>query len=491
MSDKNPPEAPNLVATGIEGLDDVLRGGLARNRLYLIEGTPGSGKTTLAIQFLLEGLARGERCMLVTLSETVEELHASADSHGWTHDGLDVLEIIASEDSLISETRSTMYHPSEVELGETTKKVLAEAARIKPSRLVLDSLSEIRLLAESPLRYRRQILALKQYFSRQQVTVFFIDDRTSEQRDMHLHSLAHGVISLERETSEYGTVRRRLAISKLRGRSFREGYHDFVIRHGGLDVYPRLVAAEHRSTYVSALVESGLAPLDVLLGGGLGKGSSTLIIGPAGTGKSSLATQYVMAAAARGEHSSMFLFDESLSTFHQRSEGLRFGVGSAIEQGKIDARQLDPAEVTPGEFAHVVRRAVDEHGTSIVVIDSLNGYLNSMPNERFLLLHLHELFAYLSQRGVTTLMLMAQHGLVGADIQSPLEASYLADTVLLLRYFESVGEVRKAISVIKKRVGRHERTIRELVVDNGITIGPPIREFQGVLTGVPSLVRRE
>ena len=491
MTDNNEPKSPALVASGIEGLDDVLRGGLVTNRLYLLEGTPGSGKTTLALQFLLEGIARGERCMFITLSETAVELRASAESHGWSLDGIELLEIIATENNLMVDARSTMYHPSEVELGETIKKVLAEAERLKPDRLVLDSLSEVRLLSENTLRYRRQILALKQYFSRREVTVFFIDDRTSEQRDMHLHSLAHGVISLERETSEYGTVRRRLYISKLRGRSFREGYHDFIIRHGGLDVFPRLVAAEHRVSRSNALIASGLAPLDALLCGGLGQGSSTLIMGPAGTGKSSLATQYVMAAAARGEHSSMFLFDESFATFRQRSSGLGFDVDALIEIGKVDVRQLDPAELSPGEFAHLVRRTVDKHGTAIIVIDSLNGYLNSMPNERFLILHLHELLAYLGQRGVTTLLLMAQHGLVGAETQSPLEASYLADTVLLLRYFESLGEVRKAISVIKKRVGRHERTIRELVFDDGITIGPPIRDFQGVLTGLPSIVRRE
>jgi circadian clock protein KaiC len=377
-----------------------------------------------------------------------------------------------------------MYHPSEGELGETTKAVLAEATRIKPARLVVDSLSEVRLLAEHPLRYRRQILALKQFFSRQQTTVLFIDDRTSEEKDMHLHSLAHGVISLEREASEYGTVRRRVQVSKLRGRSYREGFHDFVIRRGGLDVFPRLVAAEHRAALARETIESGLAPLDALLGGGLARGSSTLILGPAGTGKSSVATQYVVAAAARGEHSCIFLFDESLATFRARSAGLGMNVDALIDSGLLIVRQLDPAELSPGEFAHSVGRAIDDNDTRIVVIDSLNGYLNAMPNERFLVLHLHELLAYLGQRGVTTLLLMAQHGLVGAP-DSPIEASYLADTVLLLRYFEATGEVRKAISVIKKRTGTHERTIREMTIDGGIAIGEPIRNFQGVLTGTP------
>jgi circadian clock protein KaiC len=488
MNEKAPQSSLPLVATGIEGLDDVLRGGLVPNRLYLVEGTPGSGKTTLALQFLLHGLANGERCMLVTLSETGDELRATAESHGWNIDGIELLEIIASEDSLTPDARFTMYHPSE---GETTKSVLAESARLKPDRLVVDSLSEFRLLAENSLRYRRQILALKQFFGRQNTTVIFVDDRTSELKDMNLHSLAHGVISLERETSEYGTVRRRLSISKMRGRAFREGFHDFTIRTGGLDIFPRLVASEHRIDYERGMVASGLAPLDALLGGGLTKASSTLIIGPAGTGKSTIATQYAVAAAARGEHTSIFLFDESLTTFRERSEGLGFPVNELLDRGQILARQLDPAELSPGEFAHLVRRTADEQKSTLVAIDSLNGYLNAMPNERFLVLHLHELLAYLSQRGVTTLLLMAQHGLVGADPQSPVEASYLADIVMLLRYFESFGEVRKAISVIKKRIGTHERTIRELKYDGGFTIGEPIRDFHGVLSGHPTLVRKD
>jgi len=425
----------------------------------------------------------------VTLSETKEELLAAAASHGWSLDGIDVLELIASEASLTPDARLTMYHPSEVELGETTKSVLEEAARLKPARLVLDSLSEFRLLAESSLRYRRQILALKHFFARHKTTVLFVDDRTGERSDMALHSLAHGVISLERETSEYGTVRRRMFISKMRGRAFREGFHDFVIRTGGVEIFPRLVASEHWVPYKRGTAPSDLAPLDALLGGGITKGSSTLIIGPAGTGKSSLATQYVVAAAARGEHSNIFLFDESLVTFRERSAGLGLDVDSLLERQAINVRQLDPAELSPGEFAHAVRKSVDEHETSIVVIDSLNGYMNSMPNERFLALHLHELLAYLSQRGVTSIMIMAQHGLVGEHMENPIEASYLADNVLLLRYFESIGEVRKAISVIKKRIGRHERTIRELTFDDGISIGPPVKEFQGVLTGIPTLVK--
>lgn len=472
------------IQTGIGGLDMVLNGGLIPNRLYLVEGEPGSGKTTLALQFLLEGMRRGEACLFVTLSESKSELQTSAESHGWNLDGIHILEIMASENSLAPDTRYTMYHPSEVELGETIKTVLTEAERIKPTRLVFDSLSELRLLAENPLRYRRQILAFKQYFSRRQSTVLLIDDKTSAERDMHLHSLAHGVISLDRLTVEYGTMRRRLRIRKLRGLAFREGYHDFVIRRGGIELFPRLVAAEHRITYTRQDIKSGIAQLDMLVGGGLARGTSTLIMGAAGTGKSSLATQYAYEAAMRGEHAAIYLFDEATTTFLERSAGLGMDIESLVETGRITIQQVDPAELAPGEFAHTVRRAVEHNKATVVVIDSLNGYLNAMPSDRFLILHMHELLTYLGQQGVTTLLLMAQNGIIG-DMRTPVDASYLADTVLLLRYFEAYGEIRRAISVLKKRTGRHERAIRELNLDDGFMVGEPLRDFQGVLSGLP------
>lgn len=488
MTDSLAQNSPTLLRTGVPGLDEVLEGGLVPNRLYLIEGDPGAGKTTLALQFLLAGVRLGEPCLFVTLSENEEELRASAQSHGWTLDGLHLLDIVVSEEALQAEARYTMYHPSEVELAETTKAVLAEAERIQPARLVFDSLSELRLLAEDPLCYRRQILAFKQHFSRRQCTVLFIDDQAGEARDMHLHSLAHGVISLERETPEYGTMRRRLQVGKLRGRAFREGYHDYLIRHGGIEVFPRLIAAEHRTTYARQTIPSGLASLDTLLGGGLTQGTSALLLGAAGTGKSSLATQYVWTAAARGEHASLFLFDEAVATCVERSSGLGLDLAPLIEAGRLSVRQVDPAELSPGEFAHLLCRAVDQNQTRLVVIDSLNGYLNAMPNERFLLLHLHEFLTYFGRQGVTTLLLMTQSGIVGNTLQVPVDASYLTDTVLLLRYFEAFGQIRQGISVIKKRTGPHERTIRELRFEHGITIGEPLQDFQGVLTGSPQFV---
>lgn len=480
---------PLLVKTGVEGLDEVLRGGLAPNRLYLVGGDPGAGKTTLALQFLLEGVRLGEPCMFVTLSESADELRASARSHGWSLEGVNVVEVIASQENLTPDSRYTMFHPSEVELGETTKAVLAEAERTRPTRMVFDSLSELRLLAQHPLRHRRQVLALKKFFSRQNCTVLFIDDRTGEASDMTLYSIAHGVLSMERQSWEYGMMRRRLQVVKMRGRAFREGYHDLLIRRGGVEVFPRLVASEHKSNYAREAVKSGLAPLDALLGGGLARGTSTLVIGPTGVGKTTVTSQYAFKAAAEGAHAVVYLFDETLATFQERSESLGMAIGPLLESGRLRVRQIDPAELSPGEFAHDVRRTVEREKSRIVIIDSLNGYLNAMPSERYLTLHLHELLTYLGQQGATTLLIMAQHGLVGSNPQVPVDASYLADAVLLLRYFEAAGEVRRAISVIKKRTGRHEPTIREFRFGAaGIEVGEPVREFQGVLSGSPAFI---
>jgi circadian clock protein KaiC len=471
-------------STGVAGLDDILGGGLTGGQLFLVEGDPGSGKTTLALQFLRAGVAAGEKCLFISLSETEAELRENSASHGWTLEGIDLLEIAASADTLEPSSRYTMYHPSEVELGETTKTVIAEVQRLKPTRVVLDSLSELRLLAENPLRYSRQVLALKQQFSRQGATIMFCDDRIGQDHDERLHSIAHGVLVFERRSPEYGASRRRLQVTKLRGRSYREGYHDYAIRRHGLEVFPRLVAAEHVIEYERQPVKSDLPALDALLGGGLSRGTSTLILGSAGTGKSSVATHFAMASAKRGERAAMFLFDETMATFLERSKGLGFDVEQFLRNDRLAIRQIDPAELSPGEFAIHIRNAVEEGGSKLIVIDSLNGYLNAMPSDRYLALHLHELLTYLGQLGATTIMLMAEHGLLVDGVRSPLEASYIADTVMLVRYYENHGEIRRALSVIKKRTGAHENTIRELRFDHGLVIGEPIRDVRGALSGL-------
>ena len=472
--------------TGIEGLDDILCGGLTPYRLYLIEGVPGSGKTTLAMQYLMQGARNGESVLYVTLSETEEELRAMAASHEWSLQGVTIRELVPPEEALQPTEQYTMFHPAEVELSETTRTILADVERLKPTRVVFDSLSELRLLAGDPLRYRRQLLALKQFFRGRRCTVLLLDDLTSAGRDLQVQSIAHGVIVLEQLLPEYGSDRRRLRVLKHRGRRFRGGYHDYIISGGGLQVYPRLVAAEHRAPVHGDKVSSGIQGLDDLLGGGLERGTSTLIVGAAGTGKSSLAAQFMSCNAGRGGKSAMFIFDEARSTLVSRAAGLGIPLQKFLDDGTVVIRQVDPAELTPGEFAHTIRHEVEAHGATCIVIDSLNGYLNAMPGERFLTIHLHELLMYLGERGVATLLIGAHQGLIGAQMHTPIDASYLADAVLLLRYFEAYGSVHQAISVMKKRGGNHERTIREFKLEpGGITVGDPLSEFRGVLTGVP------
>jgi circadian clock protein KaiC len=479
---------PRAAATGIEGLDDVLGGGFRANRLYLIEGVPGSGKTTLSLQFLQEGVRLGEAVLYITLSETEEELREVADSHGWSLEGISIRELVPSETALHPEEQYTMFHPADVELSETTKTILADVEKVKPARVVFDSLSELRLLAGNPLRYRRQILALKQFFAGRHCTVMLLDDLTATDRDLQVQSIAHGVVLLEQLNPEYGAERRRLRVVKFRGVKFRGGYHDYTIQRGGLEVFPRLVAAEHRHANSLGRLSSGIDALDTLLGGGIEKGTSTLIVGPPGTGKSTLSAQFAAAAAARGEHAAMFIFDENQSTLLSRAAGLGINLAEHVESGRITVQQVDPAELSPGEFVHAIRRAVEKHKAAIVVIDSLNGYLAAMPEERFLVVQLHELLSYLGQNGVATLIVGAHQGLIGMQMNAPVDASYLADAVLLLRYFEDRGEIRQAISVIKKRGGEHERTIREFRLKEGrIYVGEPLSNFRGVLTGIPTL----
>ena len=488
---RDPVEKPeDLAGTGVEGLDRILRGGLTPDRLYLIEGVPGSGKTTLALQFLLEGVRNGEPVLYITLSESKEELRAVAASHGWSLDGITLRELAPTEESLQPDQQYTMFHPSEVELGEATRRLLADVDRLKPRRVAFDSLSELRLLAGNPLRYRRQILALKQYFAGRRCTVLLLDDMTSRDQDLQVQSIAHGVLRLEQMYPEYGNERRRLLVVMFRGVGFRGGYHDYIICKGGLRVFPRLESVPGRPGPSHVKLPSGLEELDSLLGGGIERGTSTLIVGAAGSGKSSLASHFAVAAAERGEKAAIFAFDEGVETLLTRCDGLDMRLRHHAAEGKVAIRQVDPAELSPGEFAHAIRDAVEVQHATVVVIDSLNGYLNAMPEERFLIIQLHELLTYLGQANVATILIAAHQGLMGSQMLTPVDASYLADSVILMRYFEAAGEVRQAISVMKKRGGRHERTIREFRMEDGrISVGPPLRDFRGVLTGVPTFER--
>ncbi|KKC31076.1 ATPase domain-containing protein [Devosia psychrophila] len=474
-------------ALGVAGLDDVLVGGLTRGHLYLLEGSPGTGKTTIALQFLVEGHKRGEKGLYVTLSETDDELRLTAKSHGWEiGETFDIFEQAPPESLLDSDQEQTLLYSSDLELGEATKTIFAAVERAKPDRIVLDSLSEIRLLAQSSLRYRRQILLLKHYFSRNGATVLMLDDLTSDANDKTVHSLAHGVIRLDELAPTYGAERRRLRVTKYRGQAYRGGYHDFAIKHGGVEVFPRLIAAEHRTSFDRSPLTSNIGELDDLLGGGLDAGSSALVLGPAGAGKSLLTLHFARAAVERGEKAALFIFDEELGLLFKRAKSMGIDLEELTASGNLFIEQVDAAELSPGEFAHLVRKCVDTQQVKTVVIDSLNGYQAAMPEENSLLLHMHELLQYLNRQGASTFVTVAQHGLVG-ETKSPVDMTYLADSVILLRYFEAAGRVRRAISIIKKRTGPHEDTIREYRIGStGFSIGEPLEDFQGVLRGIPT-----
>ena len=473
-------------ATGIAGIDDILGGGLPADRLYLIQGYPGTGKTTLALQFLRQGEAQGEPVLYITLAESAEELRATAVSHGWEPDCVRIYEHLPNN-QMVAEMQHTLFHPEEVDLTETMSALLEVIEQVQPKRLVLDSLSELQLLAGNPLRYRREVLALKEYFSHRHCTVLLLDDRTTGEGDTQLQSLCHGVLLLEGQTPDYGAERRHLRVTKLRGLRFRGGWHDYEIETGGLRVFPRLVAAEYGDVLEEGQMSSGVPVLDAMFGGGLDRGTTTLLIGPSGTGKSSVATCFAAAAADRGERAAMYIFDERPATLFARSSSLSLGLRDHAAAGRIHVQPIDAAELTPGEFAQRVRHAVEEDGVRLVVIDSLAGYLHAMPGAQALLLHMHELLTYLGQKGVTTLLIITQHGMMGTTIAGEVDVSYLADNVLLFRYYEFAGEVHKAVSVFKRRSGAHESAIRPLKMGgpNGIGVGEPLRTLRGVMTGVP------
>jgi circadian clock protein KaiC len=473
------------VSTGIAELDNILGGGLTTDRVYLLEGTPGSGKTTVALQFLLEGAAHGEHGLYITLSETGAELREVARSHHWELNDIEIFELV-SEDGLDLDSEQSILEPSEVELGETIKGVMECVDRVRPSRLVFDSLSELRLLAQNSLRYRRQILALKQYFSTRECTVLMLDDRSSETGDVQLHSIAHGVITLEQTAGDYGSERRRLRVVKMRGVKYRGGFHDFEIETGGVAVFPRLVAAEHHRSFAGTLVTTGVQRIDEMLGGGLSPGTNTLLHGPSGVGKTSTAVRCGLSAIERGEKAAYFLFDEGIATMMARAAAMGMDLRPHRDSGRLQLSQIDPAEISPGEFAARVREAVERDHVRFLVIDSLNAFLQAMPGEKYLLLQMHEMLSYLNQQGVITMLVLGQHGMVG-DLRSEVDLSYLSDTIFLFRYFEAQGTLLKAFSVVKSRVTRHEASIREFrLTSEGIEVGEPLEDFEGVLTGAPA-----
>jgi circadian clock protein KaiC len=474
------------IQTGVPGLDGIIGGGYASNRAHLVEGRPGSGKTTLGLQFLLDGMRRGERCLYITLSESKRELLSAAHRHGWSLEDLDIYELVPPELSLDPKQQQSLVHTSDLELGETVQMALSEVERVRPNRVVFDSLSEVRLLSQGSLRYRRQVLALKSFFLLNNVTVVMLDDLTSEQDDLNLHSISHAVIRLEQLAPMYGSERRRLRVIKMRGTAFQGGYHDFLIKRGGVEIYPRLVAADHHRVFDVEPVTTGVAELDDLLGGGIDRGTSTLIVGPSGAGKSTMALGCVNAALTRGESVLMVNFDETRSILLKRAAGIGIDLTKHVASGHLHIEQVDPADLTPGELAGRVREAVERQNARVVVIDSLTGYINAMPEEQFVVLQMHEMLTYLNQQGVVTILILAQHGMVG-QMATPIDMTYVSDTVLLLRFFEAGGRIRRAISVIKKRTGAHEDTIRELRIDaQGLRVGEPLNNFRGILTGIPT-----
>jgi circadian clock protein KaiC len=485
-----PSQNDRRLSSGIEELDHILGGGFPARRMFLIEGAPGTGKTTLALQFLLAGAQNKEQGLYVTFSESDNEIRSVAESHHWDLRGIELQELNSLGDRLKDDEQYTVFQPADVELSETTARVVAEVRRVKPQRVVIDSLSEIRLVARDPLRYRRQILALKEILSECDCTVLFLEDYTLGNPDLLLQSIAHGVILLEKTQAEYGCLRRKLQVSKLRGGPSLDGVHDFAIRPGGLQVFRRMVSSDtvraSTSANSSGILSTQNAELDRLTGGGVYWGTGVVLVGPAGTGKSTVGIQIISAAANEGHKASVFLFDEATANYVSRAKNVGLDLSPHISAGRVQVHQIDPNEQSPGEFAYLVRKQVEDGGVRVVVVDSLNGFLTAMTSERFLLAQLHELLSYLNSRSVLTIMTTAQHGMLNTADTTSFELTYLADLVIYLRYFEASGDVRKAISVIKNRLAAHETSIREFkITAKGLEIGLPLKDFEGILSGIP------
>jgi circadian clock protein KaiC len=481
-------ESENKLKTGVSGLDEILGGGLPKNQLFLVQGKPGTGKTTLALQFLLEGARQNKKTLYITFSETHIELENVATSHGWDLSQIEILELSTISAETSRQTRNTLFNPSEIELSKIISLLLTKIKEVKPERLVFDSVSELRLLAETSLRYRRQMLAFKEFFITNKSTVLFLDDLTTEAGDVHVQSIVHGVLLLEKFRASYGVERRSFHIVKLRGVAFRGGTHDYLIERGGLRMFPRLVASEHYSHYKPKVFSSGVPALDKLLGGGLDRGTSNLVLGPAGTGKSTLTLKFAVSACERGGRVAIYSFEESIANLVFRGESLGLEVKTHLKSGNLSIRKIDPAELTPGQFAALLLENTTGKKVDIVVVDSLNGYVHAMPEQQFLMLQLHELLAYLGNQGVVTILVLAQAGIMG-QMHSPLDLTYLADTVVMTRFFEAFGEMKKAIAVVKKRTGRHEKSLRELrITYGGIEVGEVLKDFRGIFSGIPTFL---
>jgi circadian clock protein KaiC len=472
-----------IIETGIPELDVILRGGLPKNRLHLIEGAPGTGKTTLGLRFLLDGVDRNLRCLYVTLSETTEELVTTASTHGWNTDGIEFFELIPEEAQ--PERQQTVLFPTEVEFGKTIEQLTKRIEEFNPDRIIIDSVSELRMLAQDKLQFRLQMTSLKRFLQQRDITVLLLDDLTENDKG-DLHSFVHGVLSLGLFERDYGAARRRMRIAKMRGVNFQSGWHDYAIVTGEILVFPSLIAEEHESVVQGIPLLSVFDDLNSVFPQGLDRGTTTMLIGPSGAAKSTIAMSYALAAQRDGESASFFSFDETYETFQRRNESMNLDPTEAMDAERFYWRRMNPSRISPGEFVWQVRRDVEDRNVRVVVIDSINSYLSTMPEEQSLILHLHELLSYLNKRGIVTILVLAQQGVVG-DVENPVDLSFLSDTVILCRFFEAAGTLRRALAIVKRRTGTHTLAIHEYrLSSSGMQVGPELTELRGIFTGVPA-----